>query len=429
MRRILTPLIQAFKVPDLKKKLLFTLMILVIFRLVAHVPAAGISHEDLRKLFDGNQFLNLLNIFSGGTLANFSILALGLGPYINASIIMQLMTVVFPKLEELSKEGEFGRQQINQYTRLLTIPLAVVQSIVMVNLLRGQNIIGSTDPLILTALMVTMVTGTMFVMWLGDLITENGVGNGTSVLIFTGIVGQLPVILQRSTSLAESAQIFNMVILGAVMLVVVAGVVFMNEAVRQIPIQYARRIRGNQTVGTQKSYLPMRLNSAGVIPIIFAVSMVLVPSLAAQGLVNTHNTILTQVGVTLAGWFRPNTVVYEGTYFLMVVLFTYFYTSVTFNPEKIADEIKKQGGFVPGIRPGKPTERFLAHIMVRITLIGGIFLGGIAILPAIIQGSLNIPTLTIGGTSILIVVSVALELVKQIESMLVMRSYDAYVSK
>jgi len=429
MRNILVPLVQAFRAPDLRRKLLFTLGLLIVFRFAAHVPSAGVSLSDMKEFFGRNDFLGLLNIFSGGTLANFSILALGLGPYINASIIMQLMTVVFPKLEALSKEGEFGRQQINQYTRLLTIPLAVVQAIVMVNLLRSNGVITSFSPINLVALIVTMVAGTMFVMWLGDLITEYGVGNGTSILIFSGIVGQLPVMLQKSSTLIDSTQILNIVILGLIVMVVIGGVVFMNEAVRQIPIQYARRIRGSQSAGVQKSYLPMRLNSAGVIPIIFAVSMVLVPSLVAQGLVSSNNEILASVGRVIGTNFVPQSIIYEVTYFTMVVLFTYFYTSVTFNPEKIADEIKKQGGFIPGIRPGKPTEKYLGHIMVRITLIGGIFLGIIAILPAIIQASLSIPTLTIGGTSILIVVSVALELVKQIQSLLVTRSYDAYVSK
>ncbi len=405
-----------------------TLVIVAIFRFAAHVPAAGINTEDLRRLFEGNQFLGLLDIFSGGTLANFSILALGLGPYINASIIMQLMTAVFPKLEELSKEGDIGRAQINQYTRLLTIPLATLQAVVMFNLLRGQGIITDFAPLSIIALMVTMVAGTMLVMWLGDMISEYGVGNGISILIFAGIVGRLPIILGRTFEIVNSTQILQIVVLLVMLLVVVAGVVFMTEAVRRIPIQYARRIAGNKSVGGQTSYLPLKLNQAGVIPIIFAISLVLMPSLLAQFLTQSGNQMLIQIGITLAGLFGPQGWFYNLTYFLLVVGFTYFYTSITFNPEKISDQIKKQGGFIPGIRPGKPTESYLGHIMVRITLIGALFLGLIAILPALIQVGFNIPTLTVGGTSILIVVSVALDLTKKIESLLVMRNYDAFVS-
>ncbi len=425
--KVLFPLVKAFRLPDLRKKILITLGLIVIFRFVAHVPAAGVNIDDLKRLFEGNQFLGILDIFSGGTLAKFSILALGLGPYINASIIIQLMTVIFPKLEELSKEGEIGRAQLNQYTRLLTVPLAALQSIVMFNLLKNQGIINNFDPLSVIALMVTMITGTMFVMWLGDMISEYGVGNGTSLLIFAGIVGRLPVTLGRTFQLANSGQLTQILAITIVLLLVVAGVVFMTEAVRQIPIQYARRIQGNKSVGGQTSYLPLRLNQAGVIPIIFAISLVLMPSILAQFLTKAANPTMVQVGITIARWFNPQGWIYNITYFLLVVGFTYFYTAITFNPEKIADQIKKQGGFVPGIRPGKPTENYFGHIMVRITLIGALFLGVIAIMPAIVQIGFNIPTLTIGGTSILIVVSVALDLTKKIESLLVMRSYDAFV--
>lgn len=429
MNNIFGPIVGAFRVPDVRRKMLFTLFILVIFRLAAHIPVTGVDLARLKSLFDQNEFLGLLDVFSGGTLARFSILALGLTPYINASIIMQLLTVVFPKLEELQKEGEMGRQQINQYTRMLTVPLATMQSVGMYMLLRNQQIITSFGPLELIGLMVTMVTGTLFVMWLGELITEDGVGNGISLLIFAGIVGQLPVAIGQAGSVASSTDMIPLVLLGVSLLLIIAGVVFMNEAVRQIPIQYARRIRGSKTVGGQTSYLPLRLNQAGVIPIIFAVSLVLMPSLLAQFLAGVANPTVAQAAIRVAGWFVPNGVVYNLTYFLLVVGFTFFYTAITFNPEKIADHIKNQGGFIPGIRPGKPTVDYLGSIMVRITVVGALFLGCIAILPALIQSAFNISALTIGGTSLLIVVSVSLEIVKKIESMMVMRNYDAFVGR
>lgn len=429
MKNIIAPIVGAFRVPEIRKKMWFTLLILVVYRIGAHIPAAGVDASALRQLFGQNELLGLLDIFSGGTLANFSILALGLGPYINASIMVQLLTVVFPKLEELSKEGEFGREKLNQYTRFLTLPLATLQSVVMYVLLRNQGIIPPLSSLEMIGLMVTMVTGTLFVMWLGELVTEYGIGNGISLLIFAGIVGQLPVQFGRLQSVIQSQDLVNLGIFAVLGVLIIAGVVVMNEAVRQIPIQYARRVSGSRSMGGQTSYLPLRINQSGVIPIIFAVSLVLMPSLVGQFLSQVTNPTLAQIGIRMVQIFQPNGWIYNGVYFLLVVCLTFFYTAITFNPEKIADQIRKQGGFIPGIRPGAPTVTYLNQIVVRITTMGALFLGLIAILPNVIQSALNLTSFTLGGTSLLIVVSVALEIVKQIEAMLMTRNYDTFVSK
>lgn len=427
MANILKPIANAFKIKELRNKLLFTTAIFVVFRLAAHIPTPGVDTERLRVLFSQNQFLGLLDIFSGGTLANFSILALGLSPYINASIIMQLLTMVFPQLEELSKEGESGREQINQYTRFLTVPLSIFQGLGMFALLRSQGIIGDISFLQLFAMLVTMLTGTMFVMWLGELISEYGIGNGTSMLIFAGIVGRLPVSLFQTASITQAENITNLIVFLAVATVVIAAVVIVNEGTRQIRIQYARRVSGRRLQGGQSTHLPLRVNQAGVIPIIFAVSLVLLPSLLGRFLATVPNQTIARLASDASRLFTPGTLVYNLTYFILVIGFTYFYTAVVFNPEKISDEIKKYGGFIPGIRPGKPTADYLNYILTRITLAGALFLGAIAVLPSVVQQATGINSLTIGGTGILIVVSVILETTKQLESMLVMRSYDSFL--
>ena len=360
---------------------------------------------------------------------NFSVLALGLNPYINASIILQLLTIVFPKLEALSKEGEFGREKINQYTRFLTVPLAAMQSIGMYMLLRNQGIVGSMDPMTLISVVLTMTAGTLFVMWLGELITEFGVGNGISLLIFAGIVGRLPVVLFQTASVFQPEQLMNMVIFAAVALVVVAGAVFMNEAVRRIPVHYARRIRGNKMYGGNTSYLPLRVNQAGVIPIIFAVSLVLLPSLLGGFLQQLPNPAFSGLGRFLTTVFNPDGIFYNVIYFVLVIGFTYFYTAITFNPTKIAGEIQKYGGFIPGIRPGTPTANYLSYILTRITLAGAMFLGILAIFPSLARGVSGVSTLLVGGTGVLIVVSVVLETVKALEAQLVMRNYEGFMEK
>lgn len=429
IERIFSDFKTAFKIPELKKKILFTALVLFIFRLAAHIPVAGVDLPSLKKLFLNNQFLGLLDVFSGGTLANFSVMALGLNPYINASIILQLLTMVFPKLEELSKEGEYGREKINQYTRMLTVPLAVMQAFGMYALLHSQKIIGSLSPLELTAMIVTMVAGTVFLMWLGELVTEKGLGNGISLLIFAGIVGRLPISLAQTGSTIETANIFNLLVFLGLAIVVIGAVVFMEEAVRKVKIEYARRIYGGKLYGGQSTFLPLKINQAGVIPIIFAVSLVLLPSMLGRFLSQVPQKFVAAAALSFANFLNPGGIAYNIVYFILVVGFTYFYTAVVFNPVKISEEIKKHGGFIPGIRPGKPTADYLNFILTRITLAGAIFLGLVAVLPSVIQKVTGVSTLAIGGTGILIVVSVILETFRVIENMVQMHGYEKFLEK
>ncbi|MDP3988521.1 MAG: preprotein translocase subunit SecY [Candidatus Levybacteria bacterium] len=414
------------KAPDIRRKIFFTLGILVIFRIFAHIPVSGVNLASLKLLFSQNQFLGLLDIFSGGTLANFSVMALGLNPYINASILLQLLTMVFPKLEELSKEGESGRQKINQYTRMLTVPLALFQAIGMYALLRSQNIIALLPPINFFSFVITMIAGTMLLVWLGELISEKGVGNGISLLIFAGIVGRLPVVFGQTISTTTAENSFNMIVFIVMGLLVIASIVTINEATRRITVYYAKRVRGNKMYGGQSTHLPLRLNQAGVIPIIFAVSLVLLPSLIGNYLSAAKNPVLHNIAISISSLFNPDGLFYNGLYFLLVVGFTYFYTAVIFNPKKIAEEIQKYGGFIPGIRPGASTASHLNYILTRITLAGALFLGIIAVFPTIAKMITGVQTLLLGGTGILIVVSVVLETIKSIEAQLVMRSYDRF---
>ena len=427
MNKIFNTFLSIWKIPDLRKRLLFTAGILVVFRLAAHIPVPGVDLRAIKELFARSQLLGLLDIFSGGTLANFSIMALGLTPYINASIILQLLTMIIPQLEALSKEGEYGQQKINQYTRLITVPLAAFQALGMYALLKNQKIIATFSPLNLLGLVITMVAGTVFLMWLGELISENGIGNGISMIIFAGIVGRLPVSFGQTAAILEPQNFFNLLIFVVMSILVIAAVVFVSEASRKVKIQYSRRIVGRRVYGGQSTYLPLRINQAGVIPIIFAVSLILLPSMLGNFLGGVSNPTVSKIAKTLVSVFRPAGFTYNLAYFLLVIGFTYFYTAIIFNPEKIAEELKKYGGFIPGIRPGKSTADYLNRILTKITLVGAIFLGLIAILPSLIQRMTGIETMTIGGTGILIVVSVVLETTRQLEAMMVMRSYEGFL--
>ncbi len=426
MNNFLTVFRNSFKAEDVRRKILFTALIFIIFRIFAHIPVAGVNIASLKSLFSQNQFLGLLDIFSGGTLANFSVMALGLNPYINASIILQLLTMVFPKLEALAKEGEAGRQKINQYTRLLTVPLAALQAVGMFALLRSQHIIANLPPLELLSFIATMTAGTMLLVWLGELITERGVGNGISLLIFAGIVGRVPVSITQTLSTTGTQNFINLGFFLLLGFLVIASIVVINEATRQIPVFYAKRVRGNKIYGGQSTHLPLRLNQAGVIPIIFAVSLVLLPSIVSNYLTASKIPVLRTIAFAAATWFNPNGFIYNALYFVLVVGFTYFYTAVIFNPKKIAEEVQKYGGFIPGIRPGSPTAHYLNYVLTRITLAGAVFLGIIAIFPTIAKSFTGVQTLLLGGTGILIVVSVILETIKTIEAQLVMRNYDTY---
>ena len=412
---------------ELRKRFLVTLGILAIFRAVTHIPVPGVDTTAIKNVFQSNQLLSLLDVFSGGTLANFSILALGLNPYINASIIMQLFTMINKKLEELQKEGESGREQINQYTRMLTVPLAVMQSVAMYSLLVSSQLVVAHSPLELMAIIVSMTAGSIFLMWLGENLTEYGIGNGISMIIFAGIVGRLPVTLFQTSTVLETINFMNILVYGILGLLVLFSIVTIDQATRNIPIEYSRRVRGSQQVGGGSTYLPIKLNNAGVIPIIFAISLVLAPSMLARVLANIQNPTISQAASNFANSFGPESLWYNLIYFALVVGFTYFYTAVVFDTQKISDNLKNNGGYIPGIRPGKETSKYLSGIVSRTTLAGAMFLGTIAVLPSLAQGITQISTLTIGGTSMLIIVSVVIETMRKIDSYRVMKNYDVFL--
>lgn len=417
-------MLSILKFPEIRRKLILTLIIVTASRMLAHIPVPGVDTSAIRSFLSGNVFFGLFDLFSGGGLQNFSIVTLGLAPYINVSIVMQMLTVMVPSLEELSKEGEMGREKINMYTRLLTVPMALIQSYGIYFLLSRQQVIGHLSVFDLIVLILTLTAGALLLIWLGELVTEYGIGNGISILIFVSIISRLPVALAGLVASASSFDIFNLLTFAAVALAVIVGVVVVNEGTRNIVIEYGRRGLRSEKV---TNYLPIKVNQAGVIPIIFAVSVVLVPSLIAAPMQASGNEALREAGRFLAQNFNQNSLGYNVLYFLLVVGFTYFYTSIQFNPEKIADDIKKRGGFIPGIRPGKSTQRYLSGIVNRITLSGALFLGLIAILPFIVQSYLGVSSLTIGGTGLLIVVSVVLETVRQVESMATTQSYESFL--
>lgn len=427
MKKVLEKINLIFSDKELKNKLFFTLFIFFVFRVFVFLPIPSINILKLKALFAQNQFFSLLDIFSGGTLINFSVMALGLNPYINASIILQLMTVIFPSLEELFKEGEYGRYKLNQYTRLLTLPLTLIQSIGIYVFLRNQNIINNLDFIEFLSFVFTLSAGTFILVWFGELISEYGLGNGISLLILAGILGRLPVNFSKTLFVLNQEMIFNVFIFLILSLIVIGGVVFINEAVRKIPVFYAKIIKGNKMYQAQSNFLPLKLNQAGVIPIIFAVSFVLIPQLLGSFFVSLKNQFFISFGKFLLNLFSPTGFFYNLMYFFLVVGFTYFYTIIIFNPQKISEEIQKNGGFIPGIRPGKATKDFLEAVLYKITSVGALFLGIIAILPVIVSKITRIDNLLIGGTGILIVVSVILETFKTIEAQLVMKNYDKFL--
>lgn len=413
-----------FTIPDLRKKILFILGVLVVFRIAAAIPVPGVDAERLKLFLSGNQFFGLLNIFSGGVLDNLSIVMLGVGPYITASIIMQLLTMIFSRLKEMyHEEGEAGRQKFNQYSRLLTVPLALLQSYGLLILLIRQQVIPALSPFNYATSMIVATAGTLFLMWLGELITEKGVGNGVSLIIFAGIVSGLPLALRQELFTFSPEKLPVLIAFIAVSLAVIAGVVIISEGQRNVPVSYAKRIRGMRTYGGVSTHLPLRVNQAGVIPIIFAISIILFPGLIGSFLAGVPNPIMQRAANFLIQIFN-NQLLYGVVYFVLVFMFTYFYTAVTFDPKAIADNVQKQGGFILGVRPGRPTAEFLSRILSRITLVGGLFLGIVAVLPLVVQGIFSIQALTLGGTALLIVVSVVLETMKQVEAQLVMREYE-----
>jgi len=366
-----------------------------------------------------------MNIFTGGTMENFSVVALGVAPYITASIIFQLLVMIIPRLEELSKEGEYGRQKINQYTRLLTVPLAALQSYGMIMILRRspRTVITDVSPFSLLTMIITMTAGTIFLMWIGELISEKKIGNGISILIFAGIVSRLPGSIGQVLVSFDRSQMINWIIYAVLAVVIIAGIVIVTEGQRNIPVTYAKRVRGMRMYGGTATYLPIRVNMAGGIPIIFSISIILFPPMIAQFFVGAKTAIIASAAKWIINIFQ-NHVFYGVFYFILVVFFTYFYTFVIFHPDQIAENLQKQGGFIPGIRPGNHTAVYLHRTTTRVLFVGALFLGAIAVLPLIVQEFLNTRALVIGGTSILIVVSVVIECIKQIQSQLTMREYE-----
>ncbi len=417
-------LIQIWKAREVRNKILYVLGMLAIFRLLAHIPIPGVNEAALKSLFASNQILGLMNLFSGGGMEAFSIVMMGVAPYITSSIIFQLLGMIVPTIEEMQKE-EAGRQKINMWTRLLTVPLGILQSYGMISLLRNSaaGLLEDGSAMQLGVMLITITAGTILLMWIGELISEQKVGNGISLLIFAGIVAALPQMVQQIILTFDQSQLFMLIGFAVITLITVVGVVIINEGQRNIPVQYARQIRGSRAFGGTSTHLPLRVNMAGVIPIIFAISVVLFPSMIAQFLIHAKTAWIANGAEMVIRLFN-NQLFYGIVYFLMVFAFTYFYTEVIFHPDRIAENLQKQGGFIPGIRPGKHTSDYLAATTHKIILVGALFLGLIAVLPLVMQYITGIQAFAIGGTSLLIVVSVVIETVKQIEAQLTMREYD-----
>ncbi len=416
--------------PQLRSSILFVLSLLIVFRLAAHIPVPGVDAAALSEFFNSSQLLGLLNIFSGGGLESFSIVALGIGPYITSSIIFQLLTMIIPKLEDLSKEGESGQKKINQYTRIATVPLALLQAYGLIALLQGGggqasgvSLLGDLTGMQIFTTMIVLTGGTMFLMWLGELISEKNIGNGISFLIFAGIVAGIPTTLQRIFLTFTTDDVVNILLFLGIIIVTVAAIVVITEGQRNIPVSYAKRVRGNRMYGGVNTHLPLRVNQAGVIPIIFAIAIILFPPLVAQFFVNAETSFIANSALFIIKLFQDQ-VFYAIIYFVMVVAFTYFYTAVVFHPHKIAENLQKQGGFIPGIRPGNNTAEYIGNVSNRIMLAGALFLGLVAILPLAMQPLFGSQVLVVGGTSVLIVVAVVIEIVKQIQSQIEMRSYE-----
>lgn len=416
---------EIFSNKSLRKKIIYTVLLLAIFRLLAHIPIPGVSGDELRKLFNQSQLFGLLNLFTGGAMKNFSLVMMGVGPYITASIIFQLLQIVVPSLEQLSKEGEYGRQKINYYTRIAAVPLAVLQAYSMIILLKNQGIAFDMSTYTLIVTIITMTAGTMLLVWIGELISENGIGNGISLIIALGIITNIPTSLFQTLSVGDTSQTIGLVILAIISIAIIAAIIYINEGERRIPVTYARRVRGHKTYGGVDTHLPIRVNVSGVVPIIFALSMMIFPGIIAKFFAQAKNETIANIAVWIGNLFQNN-IFYGIAYFILVIAFSYFYTAIVFKAKEIAENLQKQGGFVPGLRPGEETANYLTSVVNKITFIGAIFLAVIAIMPFVLQAITGISTIVIGGTGILIVVSVIIDTMKQIDAQLVMNSYDNY---
>ncbi len=441
---MLDALQNAMRLPDLRRKILFTLFILVVYRIAAHIPVPGVDLAALESVFNPananatSGLLNVLDIFSGGALSNFSIVAMGVYPYITGSIIMQLLTPLIPQLEALQKEGDQGRRRINQITHWITIPLAFLQGIgqasIMANtnppVLPGYNalnLVNPTSPLFIStwAIMATLVAGTMFALWLGELISEQGIGSGVSIIIFGGIVAAIPTrVFQLATQSALTLIIFLVITV-----ITIVGIVYLQEGQRRIPVQYGKRVRGMKVYGGGSTYIPLRVNSAGMIPLIFAVSILIFPALIASWFQNSNVEWLRNFAISVVNLFDTRGWFYAAIYFVMVIAFTFFYTYIVFQQQNLSETLQNQGGFIPGIRPGQATTRYLNGVVMRITIIGAVGLGVIALLPFLerfISGS-DTQTLIVSSTGLLIVVGVVLDTMKQLEAQLMMRHYEGFI--
>jgi preprotein translocase subunit SecY len=435
--------LDAFQQPDIRRKLLYTLGLLVVFRFVAHVPIPGVNTVLLEQAFEDSAILGFLDIFSGGALRNLSVAALGVYPYISASIVMTLLQPIVPSLQALSREGEGGRRRIQLYTHLLAVPMALVQGYSQLIILEQAGAVGGVgftgpDALPTLSAVISMTAGTIFLVWIGELITENGIGNGISLIIFGGIVAGLPTLLPNLTD--QDVGIISIVAMGAIGLAVLASIVFMQEAQRRIPVQYARSVfrSGRMYRQSGQSHIPLRVNSAGMIPLIFAFSVVIFPPAAADFMRNQTNSGTVQsVANFIVDWFSPGTAnnvvspAFMATVFVLVMIFTFFYTLVVFQQQNLAENLQKNGGFIPGIRPGRPTAEYIMRVLVRITWAGAIFLGIIAVvpyaMPYLVTGLRNVNSLTISSTGLLIVVGVVLDTMRQLEAQLMMRNYEGFI--
>lgn len=427
-------LAQIWNSKDLRKKILFTIAILVLYRIIAHITVPGANIEALRAISTRNELLEMFSLLTGGSTENFSIVLMGISPYINASIIIQLLTVVIPKLENISKEGESGRRKLNSYTRWLTFPLAFIQSYGMILLLNSQSqvpiIKDIANPQVILPAMLTISAGTILLVWLGEQISEKGIGNGISLIIFASIISQIPTIVGQNLFLAQSdaSKVIPFVVVTFITIILITVVILVNEAQRKIPITYAGRgIRAK----SDQAFLPIRINQAGMIPIIFAVALVSFPGILGQFLVNATSPWLRSLGTSMTTIFQPNSTTYLLIYFILVIAFTFFYVSITFNPEQVAENIQKRGGYIPGIRPGTQTSQYLGQISKRLTLFGAFFLAAIAIMPLLIQfvfttSGIGAVSLLISGAGIIIIVGVVLDLIRQINAQMVMHDYEKF---
>lgn len=433
----LNAVLNAFRVPDLRRKLLFTFAMLVIFRFIAHIPVPGIQTEALQNLFASNPLLGMLDLFSGGALRNFSIAAMGVYPYITAQIIVQLMVPIVPRLEAWTKEGDAGRQKQNRVVHILTIPMALLQGYGQLVLLYNNSVNGVSTPVIprlgftgdalipTIAMLASLTAGTVFLVWIGELITEKGIGNGVSILIFGGIVANLPQIIGES--FIGQNQVVGMVAFIALGIITIGAIVVFQEAQRRIPVQYAKRMRGSRMYGGQSTHIPLKVNSAGMIPLIFAASIMIFPGTVASWFQFSSNETVVAISRFLTSTFDTTKIWYWLLYFIMAVGFTFFYTMVIFQQQKLSENLQRYGGFIPGIRPGKPTDEYLQKVLTRITWAGALFLGVIAILPFFAQTVTNIQSLQLSSTGLLIIVGVVLDTMKQLESQLLMRQYEGFI--